>query len=128
MAHETAKVGAVSEQLAVAILMANGWDVNIPVAVEAYDLIAEDPEDKRLKRIQVKTVKVRKDAGNKGQLVIKGVKSSGKVYREDEAQYLAGLYGTYLFLVPNTGQTEYAAKDATQACKKWRTLTLDKRN
>lgn len=122
MAHETAVVGSVSEQLAVAILMANGWDVNIPVAVESYDLIATDPSDKKMKRIQVKTMKVRRDM--KDRLIVKGAKSNGKPYALDEADIIACIYGTHLYLVENTEQTEYTASSPKEAQKKWRTLTL----
>lgn len=102
--------------------MANGWDVNIPVAVEAYDLVATDPIDNKMKKIQVKTMKVRRDMN--GRLVVKGAKANGKPYSRDEAEYIACIYGTHLFLVDNTEQTEYTAANVGEAKARWRTLRL----
>lgn len=123
MAHETARVGSVSESLAEAILTKHGWDVSIPVAVEPYDLIAKDPSDNRFKRIQVKTMKVRRDMENR--LVVKGAKSNGLPYLIDEVDLIACVYGSHLYLIENTEQTEYTAADVKAAQDKWTTLRLD---
>lgn len=123
MAHETAVVGSISELMAKAILMKHGWEVSVPVAVEAYDLIARDPYDKEMKRIQVKTMKVRRDMD--GRLVVNGSKSSGKPYTKEEADYIACIYGTHLYLVDNTQQTEYTVANTTEARNRWRTLPFD---
>lgn len=123
MAHETARVGSVSESLAEAILTKHGWDVSIPVAVEPYDLIAKDPSDKRFKRIQVKTMKVRRDMDNR--LVVKGAKSNGLPYTKEEVDLIACVYGSHLYLIDNIEQTEYTATDVRAAQDKWTTLRLD---
>lgn len=123
MAHETARVGSVSESLAEAILTKHGWDVSIPVAVEPYDLIAKDPSDKRFKRIQVKTMKVRRDMDNR--LVVKGAKSNGFPYTKEEVDLIACVYGSHLYLIDNIEQTEYTATDVKAAQDKWTTLRLD---
>lgn len=123
MAHETARVGSVSESLAQAILTRHGWDVSIPVAVESYDLIATDPSDSQFKRIQVKTMKVRKDMDDR--LVVKGAKSNGKPYTKDEVDLIACVYGSHLYLIENEEQTEYTAPNVKTAQSKWKTLKLD---
>lgn len=123
MAHSTATTGSVSEQLAIAILMRNGWDVSIPVAVESYDLTAKDPDTGNVCYMQVKTAKVRKDRDNS--LVFRGYKSNGKVYTKDEVDYIIGVYGTEIYLIPNDEQQEYSVLSATGARERWRCLSLD---
>src|SRR5699024_7723669 len=123
MAHETARVGSVSESLAEAILTKHGWDVSIPVAVEPYDMVAKDPKDNRFKRIQVNTMKIRRDLENR--LGVKGAKSNVLPYPKDEVDLIACVYGSHLYLIENTEQTEYTAADVRAAQSKWETLRLD---
>lgn len=120
MAHESSLVGSVSESVAAAILMDNGFSVFTALVPESYDLIAVGTNEDGTKsffKIQVKTVKIRND--REGQLVIKGTNGSNKPYSTDDVDYLFGVYGTLGFLVPNSSKTEYWCNDFESARQKW---------
>lgn len=78
MAHESTRRGGVSEALAHAMFLANGFSVFTSVVPESADLIVvgkgEDGKDRTF-TVQVKTLKIRRD--REGQLVVKGASRDG---------------------------------------------------
>ena len=127
MAHESTRRGGVSEALAHAMFLANGFSVFTSVVPESAALIVvgkgEDGRDRTF-TVQVKTLKIRRD--REGQLVVKGASRDGLPYSIDDVDYILGVHiPTHTaFLIPNNSQTEYWSKDWETARKKWTELTI----
>ena len=127
MAHESTLTGGISEQLAIAMFMAHGFNVFTAIVPDVYDLIVdgtdENGEHHRF-TVQVKTLKIRGDRG--GELVVKGCNADGKPYRKKDVDYLFGVHlpSNTGFLIPNNEQSEYWAKDFETAREKWTEYTL----
>lgn len=128
MAHVSSLTGSISESLAAAMLMENGFSVFTSLVPEAYDLIAvgtlEDGK-KETFRIQVKTIKIRND--REGQIVVRGANQKGVPYSTDDVDYLFGIYGTRGYLIPNNNQVEYWSSNFEAAANKWTEFKLDER-
>lgn len=127
MAHISTLTGGVSESLASAIFLSEGYSVFTSLVPESFDLIIidKDEEGKNVcKTVQIKTMKIRRDRNN--ELVVKGANNAGIPYSKDDVDYLLGvnLETGKAYLIPNAEQTEYWSKDEDTARKKWRELTL----
>ena len=104
MAHESINIGKRSELLAQTALLANGYEVAQPIAPEPYDLVARDPVTGSWATFQVKTVRIRED---RGAAVVVAKRSDGSPYTRQDADYLIGVVGDEVYLIKNTGQSEY---------------------
>lgn len=127
MAHSSTLTGGVSESIAQAMFMRHGFSVFTSLVPEAYDLIVggKDAEgNNEMFTVQVKTLKIRHD--REGQLVVKGAGGDRKPYSKSDVDYLFGVHlpTNTGFLIPNTEQVEYWAKDFETARKKWTEFTL----
>jgi hypothetical protein len=127
MAYKTETVGKFSELIAMASLMANGWNaVGKPETEEAFDISARDPLTNDFKTFQVKTMKVRDDRN--GELVVQARNGRGKAYSKSEVDYIIGVLGAdgeipRVWIFENNGQQEYWATEAS-AAKRWVELSL----
>jgi hypothetical protein len=126
MAYKTETIGKFSELIAMASLMANGWQaVGKPETEEAFDISARDPLGKFV-TFQVKTMKIRGD--RKGELVVQTRNGKGRGYSPAEVDYIIGVLGAdgekpRVWMFENTGQQEYWASEQT-AAKRWVELGL----
>ncbi len=106
MAHVTAITGEVSELTAASLLLTElGWEVSRPIVPEAYDLLARDPQTGDYARIQVKTVRRRRDRLN--QPVVYASKNSGEAYTTDEVDFIIGVEGSTAYMFECRGKKEY---------------------
>lgn len=122
MAHESTLTGGVSETIAQAIFLQNGFSVFTAVVPEVYDLIVvgKDTDGNNVSfTVQVKTIKIRTD--REGQIVVKGSNAFGKPYAKADVDYIFGinLETNTGYLIPNNEQVEYWAKDFETARSKW---------
>lgn len=127
MAHESTLVGGISESIATAMFLANGFSVFHAVVPEVYDLViyGKDTEGNNVSfTVQVKTIKIRTD--REGQLVVKGANSNGEPYSKKDVDYIFGVHlpSKTGYLIPNNEQSEYWAKDFETAAIKWTEFTL----
>ncbi|MCU7556585.1 group I intron-associated PD-(D/E)XK endonuclease [Macrococcus capreoli] len=127
MAHESTLTGGVSEHLATAMLLSNGFSVFHAAVPEVYDLIVvgkDDDGDNVVFTVQVKTVKIRSD--REGQVVIKGANSNGVPYSRKDVDYIFGVHldSNTGYLIPNNEQSEYWAMDFETARTKWTEYSL----
>lgn len=109
MAHQTQVTGTLSELLAAASLLENGWEVAIPAASEVYDLVGKDPVNGKWYTFQVKTIRRRTD--RKGELVVYAKKGNGDAYSLEDCDYLLGVLDDSVFMFENRGLREYWASD-----------------
>lgn len=127
MAHKSTLTGGVSESIAAAMFLANGFSVATALVPELYDMIVtgkdEAGDDVRF-TVQVKTIKVRSD--REGQLVVRGANASGIPYSEKDVDYILGVHlpTSTGFLIRNSEQSEYWAANMETARKKWTELRL----
>lgn len=116
MAHATQITGTLSELTVARALLSNGWEVSKPMVDEVYDLVARDPITSKLKTIQVKTIRRRKDRNN--EMVIYATNGRGEPYRPQDCDYIVGVEGDTVYMTECTGIKEYWATD-TAASKRW---------
>ena len=116
MAHQTQVIGTVSELTAARALLANGWEVSLPMVPERYDLVAKDPVDKKQKTIQVKTIRRRGDRAN--EMVVYATDGKGRAYTPDSCDLIVGIEGDTAYMFENAGKKEYWASE-TSAAKRW---------
>lgn len=119
MAHETQVTGAISELTAAKAMMTSlGWEVSKPLVPEVYDFLCRDPVSGKAARVQVKTLRIRKDRDNA--LVVYARKSNGEPYTRDEVDYIIGvdLEGNRAFMFDCEGLCEYWSTEQT-AAKRW---------
>ncbi|EUJ23747.1 hypothetical protein MFLO_15810 [Listeria floridensis FSL S10-1187] len=106
MAHLTAITGEVSELTAASLLLTElGWEVSRPIVPEAYDLLARNPKSGEYTRIQVKTIRRRKDRLN--QPVVYASKNNGDAYTPDEVDYIIGVERQTAYMFKCRGKKEY---------------------
>lgn len=122
MAHETQITGKLSEMTVARALLSNGWEVAQPVVDEKYDLIAKEPLHGDFIRIQVKTIRRRKDRNN--EMVIYATNGKGKPYQPQDCDYIVGVEGDAVYMTECTGISEYWATDKA-AAKRWVKFTVD---
>lgn len=122
MASTSAIRGGVSELTVQSALMSRGWDVSKPLLDEKYDLVAHEPgtPPNQLVRIQIKTIRPRTDRMD--DLVIYATDGKGRPYTTDHCDYLAGVHGADVYLIPCIGQREYWSIPRL-ASVKWRKIT-----
>lgn len=125
-AHISEITGKYSELAARLALLANGWTVHQSETDEAYDILAQDPVTGDYARIQVKTVRQRKDRG--GDLVVYAKKGNGTTYDLADADYIIGVWaveGTIprVFMFENRVLSEYWCSEA-RASERWVELSL----
>ena len=122
MAHETQRIGAVSELTVARALLSNGWEVSLPVVDEVYDLVIRDPLTNEFKTAQVKTIRRREDRGN--EMVVYAKKGNGEAYTAHDCDYIIGVEGEDVYMFECTGKREYWAGDVS-AAKRWIKFTAD---
>jgi hypothetical protein len=105
VANETLTKGKYAELLAATALLANGWTVAEPLALEPFDLVARDPVNGRWHRIQVKTARRRDDRN--GEIVVYAKKSNGAVYTRDDCDLIIGVVDDEVYMFPNRELSEY---------------------
>lgn len=125
-AHISEITGKYSELAARLALLANGWTVHQSETDEAYDVLAQDPVSGEYARIQVKTVRQRKDRG--GDLVVYAKKGNGTTYGLADADYVIGVWAVAgavprVFMFENRSLTEYWCAEA-KASERWVELSL----
>lgn len=131
MAHITEITGRYSELIAKAALLAAGWTVHDSVTDEPYDILATDPVNGQHVKIQVKTIRQRKDrtrADGTADLVVYAKKGNGAPYDRSDADAIVGVWaenGTVprVYMFENRGIGEYWASTAT-AAERWVELPL----
>lgn len=116
----TSSVGRISELLAMAALIANGWAVSEPSVPEAYDLKAE--KDGVEIKVQVKTIKER-TIGRIDYYVIRGQKNSGRVYSLSDCDVFIGVIGDAVYMTDNREIGEYWIR-ADKADDRWTRLAI----
>lgn len=105
MQRDTIVKGTHSELLATTALLANGWEVCMPVSPKVYDLVAKPPNGDKWVQIQVKTARERSDRN--GEIVVYAKKNNGTVYSLADAEYIIGIYDNQVYLFPNREIGEY---------------------
>lgn len=128
MAHVSSLTGSISESVASALLMENGFSVFTSLVPEAYDLIAVGTNEDGTKetfRVQVKTIKIRRD--REGQIVVRGANQKGVPYSKQDVDYIFGIHGTRGYLIPNNEQIEYWSSSFEAAAKKWTEFELNEK-
>lgn len=93
-----------------------GLEVSKPVDVEVYDLLARNPTNSRIYRVQVKTAFVRSDRN--GAIVVPARKGDGSPYTDDEVDYIVGVDGDKAYLIECAGLSEYWATP-DNVSRKW---------
>ena len=128
MAHVTERVGAYSELIVEASLIASGYlHVSRPATNEYYDLSATDRLTGEHVTFQVKTLKRRTDRDDS--LVVVARRGDGSKYEVDEAaDYYVGVLVDdgeipRVFLMKNRNISEYWASEAS-AGERWVELPL----
>lgn len=124
MQIDTVTRGAHSELLAQTALLANGWDVAMPTAPRAYDILAKPPHSEQWVQIQVKTARARTDRN--GEIVVYAKKNNGKTYTLLEADFIIGIYKGEVYIFENREIGEYWVNPLL-IDKKWTHLPLDTR-
>ncbi|MBX6362048.1 MAG: hypothetical protein IRZ03_18485 [Acidobacterium ailaaui] len=119
MAHITEQTGRKSELIAEQRLIENGYVVHEPVTREPYDLLVEDPVSGRFFKAQVKTVHIRPDRDHA--LVVMAKRTGGDRYSTDDVDWIIGVDGNDVYIIPHTGQSEYWATP-TSAAVRWHLL------
>lgn len=99
-----------------------GWEVSKPIVPEVYDYLCRDPLNGESYRVQVKTLRVRKDRDNA--LVVYARKGNGKPYTKEDTDYFIGvdLEGNRAFMFECEGNTEYWRAETS---KRWIELTAN---
>ncbi|WP_342439293.1 hypothetical protein NSS79_10470 [Paenibacillus sp. FSL L8-0436] len=125
-AHLSENVGKYSELAARLALLANGWTVHQAETDEAYDVLAKDPVSGEYAKIQIKTIRQRKDRG--GDLVVYAKKGNGTTYDLADADYIIGVWAVEsevprVFMFENRVLTEYWCAEA-KASERWVELSL----
>ena len=120
MASETSTKGRHAELIAITALLANGWTVMEPTVAEAFDLGIIRPGSRELRKVQIKTVRIRNKDGVDYAIVC-GTKNNGNVYTQEEADYFIGVLDGVAYMFPNRGLTEYWLKPA-DINEKWTRL------
>lgn len=120
MAHATQITGRVSELTVERALLSRGWEVSLPILNEVYDLVVREPgtPTSEFKRVQVKTIRRRVDRNN--EMIIYATNGRGDPYIEEDVDFLAGVEGSTIYLVPCTGLKEYWTSDEAAPRKGWR--------
>jgi hypothetical protein len=119
MAHETQILGAISElEAAKAMMKTLGWEVAKPLVPERYDFLARDPVNGVSYRVQVKTMRIRKDRDNA--LVVIARKGNGEPYTRDDCDYIIGIDHVHnrAFMFECEGLSEYWSTEQS-AKKRW---------
>lgn len=124
MANFASAKGMASELIAQSLLIAKGYSVHIPLVDEPYDLVAHENGTRNSFRIQVKTLRVRADRENA--LVVKATTSKSQIYSKSDVDYILAINidAGIGYLIENTEQKEYWAKDFETASRKWTELRL----
>lgn len=122
MASEMQLVGGVSETIAQALFLKNGFSVATTVVPEPYDLIVYGKDSQGISHpftVQVKTIFTRRDRDN--YLVVKGAGSDGRPYSKKDVDYILGVHQETStgYLIENNEQTEYWTKNLETAEEKW---------
>ncbi|MEH6941639.1 hypothetical protein [Bacillus sp. JJ722] len=121
MGHYTQITGAVSELTAAKALMEGlNYEVSFPIVKEVYDLLARDPANSEIYRIQVKTLHIRPDRNDA--LVVFARKGNGQPYSPSECDFIVAVDGNRAFMFECEGKGEYWATEAS-ASKRWIELT-----
>lgn len=120
MAHETVTKGRHAELIAATALLANGWTVMEPTAPDVFDLGITRPGWTELRRVQVKSARLRHKDGTDW-IVVTGSKNNGQPYTLDEADLFIGVYDGVAYMFPNRLITEYWVKPA-ELDAKWTRL------
>lgn len=127
MASESQLIGGVSETIAQALFLKNGFSVATTVVPEPYDLIVYGKDLNGVSQpftVQVKTIFTRRDRDN--YLVVKGAGSDGKPYSKKDVDYILGVHQETStgYLIENNEQTEYWTKNLETAGERWTKFML----
>jgi hypothetical protein len=125
-AHLSENVGKYSELAARLALLANGWTVHQAETDEAYDVLAKDPVSGDYAKIQIKTIRQRKDRG--GDLVVYAKKGNGTIYDLADADLIIGVWIVEgevprVYMFENRLLGEYWCSEA-KASERWVELSL----
>lgn len=128
MAHKSTLIGGVSESIAEALFLKNGFSVFKPIVPEAYDLIVSTQDEFKkatTHTVQVKTMSQRHD--REGQLVVYGANSNKIPYKKDVVDYILGIHlpTSTGYLIENNEQLEYWSQNFDIARAKWTELKLN---
>lgn len=99
-----------------------GYEVSKPLLDEVYDLLARDPTNNAVYKIQVKTLRIREDRDNA--LVVVARKGNGQAYTPDEVDYIIGVNSDHAYMFECTGISEYWSTE-TSAKTRWLRLAND---
>lgn len=124
MANFSSAKGMASELIAQSLLIAKGYSVHVPLVAEPYDLVAHENGTKNSFKIQVNTLRIRND--REDALVVKATSSNGERYSKRDVDYVlaVNIDEGIGYLIENTEQKEYWAKDFATAASKWTELRL----
>lgn len=95
-----------------------GWEVAKPIVPEVYDYLCRDPLNGQTARVQVKTLRIRKDRDNA--LVVYARKGNKEAYTKEDTDYIVGvdLEGNRAFMFECEGYSEYWSTEQS-AAKRW---------
>lgn len=116
----SSSVGRHSELVTALALLADGYDVLEPVVPTAYDYAITQPGTHELLRVQIKTILKRTRRGVE-YYIIRGKKNTGVPYSIEETDYFAGVIDGKVYVVANSGISEYWSR-VTEASSKWKQL------
>ena len=126
IAYITETVGRYVELIAQSALLANGWQVHESQTKEAYDALIMSPEDGRIYKVQIKTIRKRDD--RRGELVVYAKKGNGTTYDLAEADYIIGVLALNgeipkVYMFPNSLIGEYWCAES-RVNERWTELPL----
>ncbi|MFP3840300.1 group I intron-associated PD-(D/E)XK endonuclease [Bacillus safensis] len=128
MAHKEETIGKFAELIARAALMAAGWSgVSKPETEEPYDILAAEPVTGAIKRIQVKTIRDRRDS--RGCLTVSGRKNTGQAYTKSDTDYFIGVliddHETKAYMFECRNITDYWMPRKNEGARAWHELKLN---
>jgi len=128
MAHKEETIGKFAEMIARAALMAAGWSgVSKPETEEPYDILAAEPISGEIKRIQVKTIRDRRE--KRDTLTVSGRKNTGKPYTKADTDYFIGVLieadVTKAYMFECRGITDYWMPKRNEGKREWVELKLN---
>lgn len=112
--------GRISELTVATAFMENGYVVLEPMCAETFDMLVHKIGTNDYTKVQIKTLGIRERNGVK-YYICKGRRNTGNPYTTEETDIFAGVCGNEVYLINNSGISEYWSR-VDEAAMKWKQL------